>query len=223
MSEFEDRENEPGLNELPDGIAFEREENKDYVKEGTRFNRGASPGGHGAPLDITQQDAVRGMPGEMGSVPVRFVVTSTYDSRPINARDFLHTQILDFDFGCVPVNTSTALFTVPDGYVGVLRGFKYNFNPIYQLDPDDTLIGTVISDGVSTQNYTDIALPQMKNSYTPIFTIANSLKTIGLRITHPNPVASTGSETSQAIIELYGNLLLAAGLPIQYEIANRIS
>ena len=221
MSEFEDRENYSTLNELPEILGDERREREGYTLEGTRFDLfGTSP-----PADIAQQALVKGAPGKVGSVPLGFMVTSTYDARPVNARDFLFTgSITSFMFGCTQVNTAELLFTVPNGYVAVIKGFKYEWDPVLALASDGVITATLISDNVNVLNYTAIQVPQIINDFIPAYALCNPGKQVGLELTHPQPVNPSGSgqDAATAYIEIYGNLLLAQGYPVQYEPANRI-
>ena len=82
--EFEDREN--NLGDLPEPIARERREN--YPNRPVERSR--------LPPDIAANaralEAQRGAP--IGAPVMGAHVTSTYDARPINARDFIHTEIM---------------------------------------------------------------------------------------------------------------------------------
>lgn len=221
MSEFEDREYEEGLNELPEPVGNERVEREGYVKEGSRFDDvGTSP-----PIDIMQQNKVQSAPGQMGSIPMGFDVTSVYDARPVNGRDFLSTIRSTFTYPgeIFGPDTNEILFQVPDGYTGVLRGFKYTAFPIIVPDAGATPVVTVIADGVNLVNYTDLILPLSFTDFVPVYGLSNALKTIGLRITYPDPVDSSVLPDDDIIVTvtLYGNLLLSRGLPIQYEPTNR--
>ena len=96
--EFEDRQEVPavegGLGDLTDDILFERGELD--VPAGTRIPRDVpgAPGRPGAtyPPDVAYQQKVRDVAdaeGVKGTLSQGAEVTSTYDARPINARDWM--------------------------------------------------------------------------------------------------------------------------------------
>ena len=123
---------------------------------------GAVPEGQGVPVDIRRQEGVEAIP----TLPERNMsqgasVRSVYDSRPINAKDFIDSQFetVDIPFsdpGIIQVNFD---FFVPGGFVAVLRGFHYELeepvltatrtsvrcsilvNDIIQLGYDNLLLG----------------------------------------------------------------------------------
>lgn len=226
MSIEEREDNE--LGELPSSLLQERREGADYVNEGTRYDGffARSPfdnRNYGPPPDITAENQVRSRPGEMGSIPRRFDVTSTFDARPVNGRDFLETFNLFFtlDGGETDPVTEEDTFIVSDGYVGLIRGFRYFISNIQNLD-NDSLLVSVLSDSVPLNNYDNMLLPQIVNDFIPTYGISNPLKNIGLRITHPIPPNLVGITTVQIRVELYGNLLLSRGIPSQYEPTNSV-
>ena len=235
MSIEEREDNE--LGELPPALLKERKEGLDYVNEGTRYDGffAKSPfdqRNYGAPPDISLENQVINRPGEIGSVPRRYDVTSTFDARPVNGRDFLETFTLNYQFIPPPPPLAKAnqigqsvidsdTFTVPDGYVGVVRGFRYFVNNMLNLG-DQFLLVTLISDGVPVNNYDKVPLPQIVNDFISCYGISNPLKTIGLTIEHPEPAHFTLIEDISIRVELYGNLLLSRGIPSQYEPTNSV-
>lgn len=226
MSIEEREDNE--LGELPSSLLQERREGVDYVNEGTRYDGFSAKSlfdnrNYGPPPDIALESAVRNRPGEMGSIPRRFDVTSTFDARPVNGRDFLETFFLDFEVdGDAGISdTQTVLFEVPDGYVGVIRGFRYFLTRFLNIE-DRSMTVSVIADSVTLNNYDNMLLEQIVNDFIPVYGITTGLKNIGLRITHPFPIDILNEENVQCRVELYGNLLLSRGIPSQYEPANSI-
>ncbi len=226
MSHEEREDNE--LGELPLPNRLERGENIGYSDKGTRFDRFSGRSlldnrNYGAPYDIRQENDVRSRPGEMGSIPRRFDVTSTFDARPVNARDFLETFIFNFtvngDAGIADTQTST--FQVPDGYIGIIRGFRYYLSRYLNIE-NRSMTVSVIADGVVLNNYDNMLLEQIVNDFIPVYGISISLKNIGLKIKHPEPIDILDEETVQCRVELYGNLLLSRGIPAQYEPANSV-
>ena len=105
--EFEDRQEVPAveggvpnsqrLGDLTDDILYERGELD--IPAGQRIPEGVvgAPGGPGPgyPPDVSYQDAVRetaDKEGEKGTLSQGATVRSTYDARPINARDWMFTD-----------------------------------------------------------------------------------------------------------------------------------
>ncbi|MES9858991.1 MAG: hypothetical protein ABW166_20675 [Sedimenticola sp.] len=223
MSHEEREDNEDnGLGELPMPNRIERGENIGYSNEGTRFDRFGGKSlldnrNYGAPYDISQENDVRSRPGEIGSVPRRFDVTSTFDARPVNARDFLETFLITIVPGEGPTTESNS-FTVPDGYIGVVRGFRYFVSNVVDVFGEPFLV-SLIANSTIVSNYDNMALPQILNAPIPCYAISNYLKNIGLKINHP-PVRGGLDRDVEIRVEMYGNLLLSRGIPSQYEPAN---
>ncbi|MES9855931.1 MAG: hypothetical protein ABW166_04915 [Sedimenticola sp.] len=225
MSHEEREDNEDnGLGELPMPNRIERNENIGYSNEGTRFDKFGGKSlldnrNYGAPYDIRQENDVRSRPGEIGSVPRRFDVTSTFDARPVNGRDFLETFSLSFEAGEGPVTDSNT-FTVPDGYIGIVRGFRYFVSNVVDV-LGETFLVSLIANSTIVTNYDNMALPQIINAPIPCYAISNYLKNIGLKITHPSSRSGAGGDVLIRV-EMYGNLLLSRGIPSQYEPANYV-
>ena len=229
MSIEEREDNQQGqLGELPESLRIERNENRGYVKEGTRYD-GYSSGGLfdnrdlGLPTDIALESAVRNKRGAMGSIPRRFDVTSTFDARPVNGRDFLETFYITFlvDGDAGISDTETVLFNIPDGYVGIIRGFRYYLSRYLNIEGRSMTV-SVISDSVVLANYDKMLLEQIVNDFIPVYGISTALKNVGLTITHPEPMEIVEDEFVECRIELYGNLLLSRGIPSQYEPTNSV-
>lgn len=226
MSIEEREDNE--LGELPPALLKERKEGLDYVNEGTRYDGffAKSPfdqRNYGPPADISLENQIRNRPGEIGSIPRRFDVTSTFDARPVNGRDFLETFSFSFlvDGDADISDTETLLFNVPDGYVGIIRGFRYHLSRFLNLE-DRSMTVSVLADGVVLNNYDNMLLEQIVNDFIPVYGISTGLKDIGIRITHPAPIELLDAETVGCRVELYGNLLLSRGIPSQYEPTNSV-
>ncbi len=226
MGEFQD-DRESELNELPAGIGKERGERVGYETEGSRLTDfrqglyGRPDTGGQPPIDIRQQNQIAERPSEVGSVPLGFDVTSTYDARPVNARDFLETFQLEFVLnGCALSHTEEAFYDIPNGFVAVTRGFRYFTDPIIISPvPDNGITFTLIADSIAVPNYTEVLMPYDEPNFVPCYALTNPTKRIGIRITYPNTGGQQG--TVNMTVQLYGNLLLSRGLPVQYEPTNR--
>ncbi|MES9901028.1 MAG: hypothetical protein ABW148_18680 [Sedimenticola sp.] len=228
MSIEEREDSEQGqLGELPESLRIERQENAGYTKEGTRYDGFANSlfdnRDLGPPPDIALESAIRNRPGEMGSIPRRFDVTSTFDVRPVNGRDFLETFYVTFlvDGDAGISDTETVLFNVPDGYIGIIRGFRYYLSRYLNIEGRSMTV-SVIADSVILNNYDNMLLEQIVNDFIPVYGISTGLKDIGLKITHPEPMEILNDEFVECRIELYGNLLLSRGIPSQYEPTNSV-
>lgn len=132
--EFEDRENET-LGELPTPIQTERNEfsqsDADTLNQVVPSQIGIGQLRSSAPIppDIRKQaEVLKGGEGRIGSPVIPATVTSVYDGRPVNARDFKLTTnaSLTFDVNpAPPAQTLIATYTVPLGFTSVLRGFQF--------------------------------------------------------------------------------------------------
>lgn len=218
----EDNEEYQGLGELSEDIFNERGGFPPQAK-GTQYVPGQS-----LPPDIAYQSEVDSSAAgaSLGSPSQETFVTSTYNIRPINARDFViaekQTMLLDAVGNATPAEVS---FLVPNGYVGVLQKFAWSF-----IDPlplgDNSIIPPVQNNFLFTAavyvnetvqpDYDALErLGVWLNRPFPAYVLANALQKITLRIT---PFADTGiTVNSQVLMKIYGNVLLAKGLPLEYE------
>ena len=134
MSEFEDREDEldqpipDGLGDLPQDKAIVRGEpgsdhaEPEFVPPGTLVEGRTAAG---IPMDIQREARISRRPGEIGTVTMPYGVTSVYDGRPINGRDFLFTGTDSFLAALEqPTPVIEVSYTVPAGYTGVWRKFS---------------------------------------------------------------------------------------------------
>lgn len=256
--EFEDQTGQNNLGELVEDISGsrERDEFKSYAKEGEANSGHTSVGDRsgipgplhpaiGIPSDIEVEANIRGISGEVASPGIPGSVTSVYDARPINTRDFLHTDVqpmMKIEAGETPtaftleVNTS---FPVPQGYTGVLRGFSYEADVIadfvFLTIIDPTKLGfipvksTLLVDELRVPDYVEMDLGQSVDSFMPTFVLANPGQNFTLRLLYDIDLANAllpdgvVPDISQVNIhmQLYGNLLLSRGLPKQFEISTQ--
>lgn len=249
MSEFEDQINE--LGELPEDIlgSSERDELRSYGKAGSGHvsippSTGRVPVSlnppTGLPSDIAVESAIRGESGPPGSPPIPASVTTTWDARPINARDFLQTRVgtMEIDTGDPPSIKleNEYRYTVPEGYVGVLRGFSYSASvyterSLSSLDNGDfsaPVASTLLIDSLIVPDYESMDLGQSANFQIPTFVIALAGQTFILRTVHDASIitaihAALGGRDSviNTRATLYGQILLSRGLPSQFEIMSQ--
>lgn len=113
------------------------------------------------------------------------------------------------------VNTSTA-FTVPEGYVAVLRAFKYTADPVLNLPCTSVLISILVDD-IPQPNYDQMALGSEQDVLLPTYILADNGQRIALR--YDNSIAAPAFSV-EVCVTFYGNLLLRTGVPIEYEPGN---
>jgi len=210
--EFTDRENE--LSGLPEDIQAERD-NVDFLQYQAKDN--ASPLG-----DIIYQNIEAEKPTQLGTIPYSGEVISTYDSRPINAFDFAFTDFVQWN---ITGNPPTALIltsshTIPGGYIGVLKGYRFEMEPLVPITVDDLLLDIFINDKAQ-QGYQSLKHGQMLKNFVPAFILIDDGGTIKFQFRAPTGIASLMANTRHMHVELYGNLILTTGAPLNLEIANK--
>ena len=233
MSEFEDRENElhEGVGELPTGIQTERNEFSQTDADAVPVNVG------GIPPDIAQQNKIYADgQGRLGSPVIPASVTSVYDGRPINARDFKVTDIITLkgDGNPVPVaQTLQSNYTVPLGFVSVLRGFQFQPYMIPDAKIENTVNNdvfnwtevTLLINGINQDGYSQLKFGSIMDDPQEIFIIASELQVITFQVKFlSNFIKAQGTvpvETTPVMMQMYGNNLLTRGLPTPFEIATQ--
>lgn len=232
MSEFEDRENEL-LGELPDSILKERGESAsdniepDFIPPGT-LAEGRT--GAGIPLDIQrEQRRLQGAEGgTLGSPPRDLSVTSVWDARPMNARDFLvtGTDTILFANGGPAKKRAEFFYTVPSGYTGVWRNFSYTPNDFFVPPPQDTLEFdgikiTLLRDNVVIPDFESMQLGQSAG-FTPCFVIGVEGTQFTIRLDVSDAYLSEVGDATY-LFSINGTNLLTRGLPPEFEIASQES
>lgn len=223
--EFEDQQT---MGELPLPIAVERSEdwkNKD-VSSYT-----------GVPPDIAASNNVmqvtRG-PTSNISPAIPALVESTFDTRPVNARDFYTTGQGFFQFGTGAVSSFSEIsltHNVPQGYAGIIRGFKFRaVNPFLwpsnesRFDEFNNLIAvTLLRDDIIIPGYAELTLGQVQNDLIPIHYVVRENKSFTMRLKASNYYMTAINSLIGPFrpfyfsMELYGNELLSRGLPTEFE------
>lgn len=215
MQEFEQREK--GLSDLPEDISLERNDNisnRNYI-----INRkGRSPDIE-ARINSNNKNKAS---NEVFKSPLQeTLVRTTFDARPINTIDFSSTIIGIGD----PAVSVVFNYTVPAGFVGILRGFKYrssinifglDFNPAFNVSRITvgapgyvSALGTGVTAGTNDPQYTNMRYGDYMSDYMPCYIICPPSQTITLFL-ESNNVLYIGA-TWQA--HFYGNLLLSDGVP----------
>lgn len=189
---------------------------------------GAEREGQGVPVDIRRQEGIDAIP----PLPDRLMsqgasVRSVYDSRPINAKDFVQTEFREItipfsDPGVIQVNFD---YFIPGGYVGVLRGFHYELEePVLTADRNSVKVSILVNDIIQL-GYDNMLLGQVNGDgmyYTPTFILAPLGGKLTLRLLLEGQDFVDGGAGSDFPIysEMYGNLLLSQGVPLPFEIGN---
>lgn len=175
------------------------------------------------PPDIAYQTEVEQIAEQATtqSVPQSTRVTTVYDARPINARDWTEagTILMSTDF---TASTPAELeFIVPKGYVAIMRGFRWMYTDTFPfgvgaVPPNNyTVDAGIFVDDTVQPDYDEIAeLGVFLNTLYPCYILAAELQKITLRIT---PRADAAFSSANVYMEMYGNLLLSKGLPLQYQ------
>ena len=200
------------LGELSEGLFYEHEGRFPDPVEAPMFESG-----HQIPPDIGYQGGVEAElleRGEIGSTKQGTRVESVFDARPINGRDFLTNFREPFEVeanGLGVVIPAVFTFTVPQGYIGILRSFRYSVEAL----PASTDIGILLAvDNVFVPNFSGIDNLGANVENQPCYVIADAGQTFQLTIT-TTPAGVVFSTFATA--SLYGNLLLKRGYPTQFE------
>lgn len=207
--EFEDRQND-GIGELPTDISRERGDLDPYLLKQQ----------HEARLDVLYQQRIRDAEIETGTAPYGGDSIAHYDSRPINAKDWDFTGLDTYvDNGAVGDTLNTTTFTVPAGFIGVIRGWRYQMIPTISIAIDAFLVSLLI-DGQAPINYFQLFKGQAIADFIPTFLLVRSGGTVGLGFLATAAIG-TGGETRTLHSEFVGNLLQDTGAPLEQEISNR--
>jgi hypothetical protein len=139
-------------------------------------------------------------------------VRSVYDSRPVSGYDF---NIIVTMAAGICVTPTPAFFTVPQGYVAVLREIETWCEPPQNLTARTDITVSAQINMVDIPYNTGIPVGNGTLENIKLFSIADELQQVG--VTFPAFPAS-GAFTLYA--QLYGNFLLKSGRPAPFEIAN---
>lgn len=148
----------------------------------------------------------------LGTPPADYTVRSVYDSRPISGQDF--NIVLDL---VQPETdpTGSYAFSVPQGYVGVLR--EVNIVVVTEVPDADALVDVLISlqqNGADVPYNTDIPVGLGTSFPIKCFVLADEFQTLGVRL------ASLTGNPNEFLAYCYGNFLLKTGRPYPFEIGN---
>jgi len=227
--EFEDREQ--GLGELPD---FEGYSNIIPDNIPSRI----------APADIVKQaESYNDGKGKIGSPVIPASVTTVYDARPVNARDFVFSNVDNVAKEVLPnggpgspeKSTPQAAYIVPAGFTGVLRGFAFEpavfagFTSAEKCAGDEinSVKASLFINNIVVPDFQNIPCGQSINRLFPTFVVAGEGQTFKLILsvstTLINRIAVGNGAGNPCFykITLYGNNLLTRGMPTPFEIASQ--
>ncbi len=212
-------EREDGLGQLG-ALPEDRQEPRQMSPE----EAGAMREGQGVPVDIQRQEGVQSIPVQPDRLMSQGAdVRSVYDARPINAKDFIDTQnaTISVPFSAPGTIVQEFDYFIPGGYIGVLRGFRYEIEtPVGQADRDTFRVSILVNDIIQL-GYENLKLGQEQDRYVPTFILAPLNGKLTLRLTfNGQDVADSGITDLPVYSELYGNLLLSQGVPLPFEIGN---
>lgn len=231
----------PTLGELNRALGTERRELDAFDLEGKIVPPG-SPGGESAVADLARGTGI------IDTLESRYVsprppallyqVVSTYNSRPIQGYDFQHSECgnLNWRAGGSGSEFDAIDFTyvVPDNTVAILRAFRYQVvtAPVNAVTEGDCwLFSDLLVNDLPVREYNRMLHPVYMQLFFDTFLIVDERKRLTLRLR----MADDGTDLvefysdlqlrdlqSPVLAELYGNLLLKTGVPIEFEIANAI-
>ena len=210
----EESEDQPGLGELSEDLFREHEGRHPANSDSAQYQSGKQ-----LPPDIAYQEGREqeiAERGRVGTPGFEGHVTTVFDARPLNARDFLEVQKSRFHYvaanGSSFADPAIATFTVPEGYLGILREFSWTIEDNSIL-PDNIYI-TI--DDMPVPNYTN--LRYLTNNFmgrAPCYILANAGQTIQI-VMRQNSLPTSPMDTDVTFY-MHGNLLLLRGLPTPFE------
>jgi len=232
----------PTLGELPRLLGTERRELDAYDLSGDTGVPPGSPGGESAVADLARGtgiiDTLESRPISKRPPALLYQVVSTYDSRPIQAYDFQLSEcgnIVWTPGGGGSVFAAVNFeYVVPTNTVAVLRNFRYQVitAPINSVTEGDCwLFSDLFVNDLPVREYNRMLHPVYMRDPFETFLIVDELKRIRLQLRMADDGASpveffadlsAAGLNSKVIGEMYGNLLLKSGIPIDFEIANAI-
>ena len=227
----------PTLGELSRGLLTERGEARAWDLEG----RPSLPGGPGGPqqvADLARQtdviETTETRPISPRPPALLYQVVSTYDSRPIQGYDFQSSGcgVLDFfdDAGEGAFDPVSHTFIVPNNTVAILRSFRYQVAnaPVNHVTEGDCwLQSDIFVNDLPVREYSQMLHPVFMELHFPTFVIVDQGRRIRITLSKFDPANTELSNDidgidSPVLFELYGNIILKTGVPIEFEIANPI-
>jgi hypothetical protein len=178
------------------------------------------PASRGAPGD---QYARPGVPSPAQAVNPKAAghVTSVYDSRPVNASDFLETLLTDTSIVAPAFvngghNVWTLAHVTNTGFVIVIRRVEFWTEPqLVAINPSDCRLALFINNGTTT-SYAPMGY---FNTYElPFFSLVDEGQTSGIAIRDDSGMITTA--TPKLRCNIFGQLFAKSGVNLPFEIAS---
>ncbi len=231
----------PTLGELSRSLGVERRELQAFDLEG-KITPPGSPGGESQVADLARGtgiiDTIESRKISPRPPALLYQVVSTYDSRPIQGYDFQHSECNRLRW--IPGGSGSEFdpieftYVVPPNTVAILRNFRYQVTtaPINAVTEGDCwLFSDLLVNELPVREYNRMLHPIFMVRPFETFLIVDELKRLTLKLR----MADDGTDVvefysdlqlndlvSPVLGELYGNLLLKTGVPIEFEVANAI-
>jgi hypothetical protein len=225
-----------GLGEVPRSLGVERKELEAYDLEGRRVPP-AGPGSAEAVADLQRATGIVHTVETQKISPrppaLLYQVVSMYDSRPIQGYDFQKSECSFINWAGVPpvfAPFDAVNFIVPNNVVAVVRHFQYQVidAPVNAVvEGDCWLQSDMFVNDLPVRNYNKMIHPVFMEDAFPTFIIVDERLEIRLQLSIFDPNNTEFSQTlnglqAPVIANIYGNLILKTGVPIEFEIANAI-
>ena len=156
----------------------------------------------------------------VGSPEIGASVRSVFDTRPVNANDFLEVLRGTVSNDGENFGPYEGTFTVPESRIYVIRSFRYSLEPV-NIDPDrqSEVIFNIRVNGIFQPGYSNLLLGFGGGAEFPCHIIApsNAVITFSLFFTAPGDWTVTDY---YPLFVVHGNSLLGTGKPPEFEIGN---
>lgn len=226
----------PTLGELNRALGTERRELDAYDLEGKRAPPGGQPGSAQAVADLQRSTGlVADTQGYVSPRPpaLLYQVVATYDSRPIQAYDFQDSECSSINWAGAPPTFApfnAVTYIVPENTVAVVRSFRYQVvDPPVNIvvEGDCWLQSDLFVNDLPVREYNKMVHPVQMDDQFPCFIIVDERLEIRLRLSVFDPnntefAAALNGVSAPVIANIYGNLILKTGVPVEFEIANAI-
>ena len=222
----------PTLGELTRGLAKERGELRDVDTEG-RYLPPSQPGGNvvadlDRATDLVHQTETR--PISKRPPALLYEVISVFDSRPVQAYDFQHSECVFIQWNGTPP-TFPQTFTeyiVPENTVAILKKWRYQLisPPVnHVVEGDCWLQSDLFVNDLPVREYNQMLHPVVMDHFFDSFLIVDELKRLrlGLSIFDPGNTEFSqvlDGEQTPVLMEMWGVLIVKTGVPIEFEVAN---
>ena len=152
-----------------------------------------------------------------GEPDLKFDVRSIFDSRPVNAYDFNISG--QFTYAGNDTPETFVVFTVPEGYVAIVRDWYHEFFPTPVIGSNRDILMTPQVARADVQNNIDVPIGSVaQKPFLELFFLADEFQEVGFRINSPLVIPTT--EGTNLSVRLHGTFLLKRNIPYQFEVAN---